>query len=54
MQGREVLRRDRCIGLSNDQINRVHQGVLNTYDFKVDTMIIYLFEAATQNTQVCG
>ncbi|PPE03067.1 phosphotransferase-like protein [Holospora curviuscula] len=29
MQEREVLRRDRCIGLSNDQIDRVHQGVLN-------------------------
>ena len=37
MQEREVLRRDRCIGLSNDQIDRVHQGVLNSYDFKVDT-----------------
>ena len=29
MQEREILRRDRCIGLSNDQIDRVHQGVLN-------------------------
>jgi chloramphenicol 3-O phosphotransferase len=37
MQEREVLRRDRCIGLSNDQIDRVHQGALNSYDFKVDT-----------------
>ncbi len=46
MQGREVLRRDRCIGLSNDQIGRVHQGVLNSYDFKVDTTAISPFEAA--------
>jgi chloramphenicol 3-O phosphotransferase len=46
MQEREVLRRDRCAGLSNDQINRVHQGVLNSYDFKVDTTAISPFEAA--------
>lgn len=46
MQQREVLRRDRCIGLSNDQIDRVHQGVLNSYDFKVDTTAISPFEAA--------
>ncbi len=46
MQEREVLRRDRCIGLSNDQIDRVHQGVLNSYDFKVDTTAISPFEAA--------
>jgi chloramphenicol 3-O phosphotransferase len=48
MQEREVLRRDRCAGLSNDQINRVHQGVLNAYDFKVDTTAISPFEAARQ------
>ena len=46
MQEREVLRRDRCIGLSNDQSDRVHQGVLNSYDFKVDTTAISPFEAA--------
>ena len=46
LQEREVLRRDRCIGLSNDQINRVHQGALNSYDFKVDTTAISPFEAA--------
>lgn len=46
MQEREILRRDRCIGLSNDQIDRVHQGVLNSYDFKVDTTAISPFEAA--------
>lgn len=46
MQEREVLRRDRCIGLSNDQIDRVHQGVLTSYDFKVDTTAISPFEAA--------
>ena len=48
MQEREILRRDRCIGLSNDQIDRVHQGVLNSYDFKVDTTAISPFEAARQ------
>jgi chloramphenicol 3-O phosphotransferase len=46
MQEREVLRRDRCIGLSNDQIDRVYQGALNSYDFKVDTTAISPFEAA--------
>lgn len=46
MQEREVLRRDRCVGLSNDQIDRVHQGVLNSYDFTVDTTAISPFEAA--------
>ncbi|NDB82645.1 MAG: hypothetical protein EB127_07880 [Alphaproteobacteria bacterium] len=48
MQEREVLRRDRCIGLSNDQEGRVHLGVLNSYDFKVDTTTISPFEAARQ------
>jgi chloramphenicol 3-O phosphotransferase len=48
MQEREVLRRDRCVGLSNDQIDRVHQGALNSYDFKVDTTAISPFEAARQ------
>ncbi len=46
MQEREVLRRDRCIGLSNDQMDIVHQGVLNSYDFKVDTTATSPFEAA--------
>ncbi len=46
MQERERLRRDRRIGLSNDQIDRVHQGVLNSYDFKVNTTTIPPLEAA--------
>lgn len=46
MQEREVLRRDQCIGLSKDQIDRVYQGTLNAYDFKVDTTSISPFEAA--------
>lgn len=33
---REILRKDRAIGLSNDQLNRVHSGV-RAYDLKVDT-----------------
>jgi len=48
MQEREVLRRERCMGLSNDQIDRVHQGALNSYDFKVDTTATSPFEAARQ------
>ncbi len=46
MQEREILRGDRCIGLSNDQIDRVHQGALSLYDLKVDTTSISSFEAA--------
>jgi len=46
MQERESLRGDRRIGLSNDQIDRVHQGVLNSYDFKVDTTVLSPLEAA--------
>ena len=48
MQAREVLRRDRCIGLSNDQIDRVHQGLLGSYDFKVDTTQMSSLEAVRQ------
>ena len=48
MQEREILRRDRSIGLANDQIGRVHQDTLNSYDFKVDTTNISPFEAARQ------
>ena len=46
MQEREILRRDRCIGLSNDQIDRVHQDGLGFYDFKVDTTHCSAFQAA--------
>jgi chloramphenicol 3-O phosphotransferase len=48
MQEREILRGNRCIGLSNDQIDRVHQGDLGSYDFKVDTTHLSSFEAARQ------
>jgi len=48
MQEREILRRDRGIGLSNDQIDRVHQGTLNSYDLKIDTSNLSPFEAASQ------
>jgi chloramphenicol 3-O phosphotransferase len=46
MQEREILRNDRCIGLSNDQIDRVHQDGLGFYDFKVDTTHCSAFQAA--------
>jgi chloramphenicol 3-O phosphotransferase len=48
MQEREILRGNRSIGLSNDQITRVHQGRLNSYDFKIDTSNISSFSAASQ------
>lgn len=48
MQEREILRGDRTIGLSNDQIDRVHNGKRTHYDLKIDTSNISPFEAATQ------
>ncbi len=48
MQEREIIRRDRCLGLSNGQIDRVHQGQLGAYDFTVDTTTLTPFEAARQ------
>jgi len=48
MQEREILRRDRCIGLSNDQNDRVHQDGLGFYDFKVDTTYCSAFQAARE------
>jgi chloramphenicol 3-O phosphotransferase len=47
MQEREILRRDRAIGLSNDQIDRVHAG-LREYDLSVDTTHATAFEVARQ------
>lgn len=46
MQEREILRRDRCIGLANDQVTRVHQGQRANYDLEVDTSNISPFEVA--------
>ncbi len=45
MQEREILRRDRAIGLANGQINRVHDGI-REYDFNVDTTHTSSFELA--------
>ena len=45
MQEREILRRNRAIGLSNDQFKRVHNG-LREYDITVDTSNSSIFEAA--------
>lgn len=47
MQQREIARGDRAIGLSNDQIDRVHTG-LREYDIKVDTTNHSSFEVAKQ------
>ncbi|WP_341754287.1 phosphotransferase-like protein [Candidatus Tisiphia endosymbiont of Dioctria rufipes] len=48
MQEREILRCDRAIGLSNDQIDRVHAGSLREYDLTVDTTSRSPFEIAKQ------
>jgi chloramphenicol 3-O phosphotransferase len=45
MQEREYLRRDRALGLSNDQFDRVHTGA-REYDFMVDTSNTSVFDAA--------
>ena len=47
MQEREILRQDRAIGLSNDQIDRVHVG-LREYDLSVDTTTASPFNVAKQ------
>jgi chloramphenicol 3-O phosphotransferase len=46
MQEREFLRGDRALGLSNAQIEIVHKGKLNSYDFTIDTTKLSPFEAA--------
>ncbi len=51
MQERERLRGNRCIGLSNDQMDRVHHGVLGVYDFTVDTTAICPVTAARRIIQ---
>jgi chloramphenicol 3-O phosphotransferase len=45
MQEREILRQDRAIGLSYDQVDRVHEGKRN-YDIRVDTTRNSMFESA--------
>jgi len=47
MQEREILRRDRSIGLSNDQVDRIHKG-LRQYDLIVDTTNASPFEVSKQ------
>ncbi len=45
MEEREILRGDRPVGLSRDQINRVH-GPTRIYDMTVDTTITSAFDCA--------
>jgi chloramphenicol 3-O phosphotransferase len=45
MQEREILRKDRGIGLSNDLIDRVHSG-MREYDLMIDTTLSSPFENA--------
>lgn len=52
MQEREILTRDRSIGLSNDQIDRVHQGI-RKYDLTVDTTSTPTFGIAQQILDFC-
>jgi len=47
MQEREFLRRDRDLGLSNDQFDRVHSGI-REYDLIVDTSNISAFKVAKE------
>ena len=47
MQEREYLRRDRALGLSNDQFDRVHTGMLE-YDLTVDTSNTSVFGVAKE------
>lgn len=47
MQEREFLRRDRVIGLSNDQFDRVHSGT-REYDLTVDTSNSSAFSCARE------
>jgi chloramphenicol 3-O phosphotransferase len=46
MQELEILRGDRAIGLANDQIERVHQGIRGSYDLKVETSLQTPFKVA--------
>lgn len=50
MQNREILRRNRTIGLSNDQFDRVHKG-LREYDLKINTNKSDFFENAKEILQ---
>jgi chloramphenicol 3-O phosphotransferase len=45
MQEREFLRRDRAVGLSNDQFDRLHSGT-REYDLTVDTSNSSVFDVA--------
>ena len=48
MQEREILRRDRPLGLSNDQMDRVHQNCEEYYDLKINTTQRAPFECAKE------
>ena len=48
MQSREILRGDRCIGLSNAQFNIVHKGLEEKYNLTVDTTNTPPFELANK------
>jgi chloramphenicol 3-O phosphotransferase len=47
MQEREYLRRDRALGLSNDQFDRVRTGI-REYDLTVDTSNSSVFDVARE------
>ena len=47
LQEREFLRRDRTIGLANDQFDRVHAGT-HEYDFTVNSSHKSSFELAQE------
>lgn len=47
LQERELLRKNRAIGLSNDQIDRVHNG-MRKYDLTVNTTTSNMFKTAQE------
>ncbi|MBY0264626.1 MAG: hypothetical protein K2P90_04255 [Holosporales bacterium] len=48
LQEREILRRDRRVGLANDQTDRIHEGLRVHCDLRVDTTHHSPFEVAAQ------
>lgn len=51
MQEREIIRRDRWIGLANGQFDRAHKTNLIHYDLQINTTNILPFVAARQILQ---
>jgi chloramphenicol 3-O phosphotransferase len=48
LQEREILRRDRRVGLANDQMDRIHEGLRDHCDLRVEATHDSPFEVAAQ------